>query len=202
LPSADGRPETVKAMGEAIAKRPKTKDADTDLTFITKYGKRWVQKSDIEPTRNRMMKEARKQGMPKADAQSWTYAELDRLHPPVATLSGPFGGVHSAASAISQMTGRIYRTMPASPPRLAGCRRSDFGSWKSGQTVVHLARARSPAPSWAALGWLETSVRSYAKFVDVVAKSLTTQQDEKELVQRERLAIDEMREILAEMHQD
>jgi hypothetical protein len=45
-------------------------------------------------------------------------------------------------------------------------------------------------------------VRSYAKFVDVVAKSLATQQDEKELVQRERLAIDEMREILAEMHQD
>jgi hypothetical protein len=38
--------------------------------------------------------------------------------------------------------------------------------------------------------------------VDVVAKSLTTQQDEKELVQRERLAIDEMREILAEMHRD
>jgi hypothetical protein len=72
----------------------------------------------------------------------------------------------------------------------------------SGATVVHLDRARSPAPSWAALGWLETSVRSYAKFVDVVAKSLATQQDEKELVQRERLAIDEMREILAEMHQD
>jgi len=72
----------------------------------------------------------------------------------------------------------------------------------SGATIVHLDRARSPAPSWAALGWLETSVRSYAKFVDVVAKSLATQQDEKELVQRERLAIDEMREILAEMHQD
>jgi putative IMPACT (imprinted ancient) family translation regulator len=32
--------------------------------------------------------------------------------------------------------------------------------------------------------------------------SLATQQDEKELVQRERLAIDEMREILAEMHRD
>ena len=36
-------PETVKALREAIAKRPKAKDAaDADLTFVTKYGKRWV----------------------------------------------------------------------------------------------------------------------------------------------------------------
>ena len=142
---------------------------------------------------------------PKADAQSWTYAELDRLHPPVATLSGPFGGGPlrglgdipddwpdlpdnaSLAAEIGWVQAQRLRIVEERP---------------SGQTVVHLARARSPAPSWAALGWLETSVRSYAKFVDVVAKSLTTQQDEKELVQRERLAIDEMREILAEMHQD
>jgi hypothetical protein len=72
----------------------------------------------------------------------------------------------------------------------------------SGATVVHLDRARSPAPSWAALGWLETSIRSYAKYVDVVAKSLATAQDEAASVQHERLRIDEMREILAEMHQD
>ena len=36
-------PETIKALREAIANRPKAKDAaDADLTFITKYGKRWV----------------------------------------------------------------------------------------------------------------------------------------------------------------
>jgi hypothetical protein len=71
-----------------------------------------------------------------------------------------------------------------------------------GATVIHLERARSPAPSWAALGWLETSVRSYAKYVDVVAKSMGTQQDEAAMVRRERLAIEEMRGILAEMHED
>jgi hypothetical protein len=54
----------------------------------------------------------------------------------------------------------------------------------------------------AALGWLETSVRSYAKYVDVVAKSLAVVQDEQEMVRRERMSIEEMREILAEMHQD
>jgi hypothetical protein len=70
----------------------------------------------------------------------------------------------------------------------------------SGATRVHLDRARSPAPSWAALGWLETSIRSYAKYVDVVAKSLKDRQDEQEMVHRERMQIDEMRDILKEMH--
>jgi len=44
-----------------------------------------------------------------------------------------------------------------------------------GVTVVHLDRARTPAPSWSALGWLETSIRAYAKFVDVAAKVTATQ---------------------------
>jgi hypothetical protein len=44
----------------------------------------------------------------------------------------------------------------------------------SGATVVHLDRAGAPAPSWAALGWLETSIRSYAKFVDVAARATST----------------------------
>jgi len=72
----------------------------------------------------------------------------------------------------------------------------------SGATRVYLGRARSPAPSWAALGWLETSIRSYAKYIDVVAKNLAVQQDEQELVRREKMAIEEIRGLLAEMLQD
>ena len=76
----------------------------------------------------------------------------------------------------------------------------------SGATMVHLDQARSPAPSWAALGWLETSIRSYAKFVDVLAKVMpnSDNQDatEKANVKRERMQLDEIRELLAEMHQD
>lgn len=72
----------------------------------------------------------------------------------------------------------------------------------SGATVVHLDRAYEPAPSRAAIGWLETSIRSYAKFVDVAAKASATKQTEAELVRRERLAIDEMRALLDEMHRD
>jgi hypothetical protein len=69
----------------------------------------------------------------------------------------------------------------------------------SGATVVHLDRARSPAPSWAALGWLETSIRSYAKFIDVASKAATTSTDEAELVRREKMQIAEVRQLLAEM---
>ena len=65
--------------------------------------------------------------------------------------------------------------------------------------IVHLDRAGAPAPSHAALGWLETSIRSYAKFVDVVARSLSTAVDEDEHVRREKLAIEDMRALLAEM---
>ena len=71
-----------------------------------------------------------------------------------------------------------------------------------GVAVVHLDRSRSPAPSWAALSWLETSIRSYAKFVDILAKSLKDEQDEAADIRRERMQIDEIRELLAEMHQD
>lgn len=65
--------------------------------------------------------------------------------------------------------------------------------------TVDLSRAMTPAPSWAALGWLETSIRAYAKFVDVAAKASATLEDEREMVKRERLAIDEIRSLLAEM---
>ena len=72
----------------------------------------------------------------------------------------------------------------------------------SGGIVVHLDRARTPAPSWAALGWLETSIRSYAKFVDVAARATASVQDEADNVRRERMALDEIKALLAEMHED
>ena len=72
----------------------------------------------------------------------------------------------------------------------------------SGSAHVHLDRARSPAPSWAALGWLETSIRSYAKYVEVAAKTTATQVDEQELVRRERMKIEEIRRLLDQMHRD
>jgi len=69
----------------------------------------------------------------------------------------------------------------------------------NGSIVVRLERARSPAPSWSALSWLETSIRSYAKYVEVAAKATSTAQDEQDMVRRERMALDEVRALLDEM---
>jgi hypothetical protein len=69
----------------------------------------------------------------------------------------------------------------------------------NGSTVVHLDRAGSPAPSWAALGWLETSIRSYAKFIEICAKGLTQQDHDSDMVKRERRSIAEVRSLLEEM---
>lgn len=66
-------------------------------------------------------------------------------------------------------------------------------------TLVRLDRAASPAPSRAALGWLETSIRSYAKFVDVAAKVSGTEDDEGAVLRRERKSVDEVRALLDEM---
>ena len=71
-----------------------------------------------------------------------------------------------------------------------------------GATLVKLGLALSPAPSWAALGWLETSIRSYAKFVDVAAKVSGGAEDEGAVMRRERRSIEEVRAILAEMEAD
>ena len=70
------------------------------------------------------------------------------------------------------------------------------------RSVVDLSRALTPAPSYAALGWLETSIRAYTKFVDVAAKATASLEDEREHVRREKMAIDDIRKLLAEMQSD
>ena len=64
---------------------------------------------------------------------------------------------------------------------------------------VDLSRAAEPAPSRAALAWLETSIRNYAKFTDVLAKTASTAVDEGEDVRRERLALKEIEQILEQL---
>lgn len=64
---------------------------------------------------------------------------------------------------------------------------------------VDLSRALSPAPSYSALSWLETSILFPSKFADISVKATTTQDDEREGIRREKLAIEEIRSLLAEM---
>jgi hypothetical protein len=68
-----------------------------------------------------------------------------------------------------------------------------------GGTRVRLDRAHEPAPSRAAIGWLETSIRSYAKFVEVAAKASGAGVDEQDQARQERMALEDIRSLLAEM---
>lgn len=64
---------------------------------------------------------------------------------------------------------------------------------------VYLKRSLSPAPSHAALGWLETSIRAYTKYCEIAAKAANSVEDVRDMVRRERLKIEEVRSLLAEM---
>lgn len=64
---------------------------------------------------------------------------------------------------------------------------------------VDLTKALTPAPSYGAISWLETSIKAYTKFCDVAAKATAQLDDEKAHVRRERMAIDEIKALLAEM---
>ncbi len=64
---------------------------------------------------------------------------------------------------------------------------------------VDLSRALSPAPSYSALSWLETSILFPSKFADISVKASADQDDEKEFIRREKLAVEEIRGILKEM---
>ena len=170
---------------------------------------RWA---TAEGEKNDMIKLARAQGMDKAEAQKWAYAQIDRVYPP---LPPPEPAADDSTSSTPQdaASGRVQGLgdLPADWPELPAnaSLQAEIG-WvqsnrlatveerPSGATRVHLDRAREPAPSRAALGWLETSIRSYAKYVDVVARSLAVVQDEQDQAKRERLAIKEIDELLAE----
>ena len=66
-------------------------------------------------------------------------------------------------------------------------------------TGVNLSKALSPAPSYSALSWLETSILFPAKFADISVKATADNDSEKEFIKREKLAIEEIRSILSEM---
>ena len=54
-------------------------------------------------------------------------------------------------------------------------------------------------PVLSTLGWLETSIKTYAKFVDVAAKATSVQDGEQADIRREIQSIEEVRKLLASM---
>lgn len=191
------------SQGLSIATATLTREVDP--LSVTKRLQRDGRWPEVEPVRNRMIKECRKQGMSKADAQAWTYTELDRLYPPEVTDSAEPSALATSDQGVSGL-GDLpdeWPTLPANASLQAEI------SWVSANRLrvrsgkgVDLARALSPPPSYSALSWLETSILFPSKFADISVKATADQNDEREHIKREKMAIEEIRSILKEMLSD
>ena len=104
-----------------------------------------------------MMKLARKRGMSKSEAQSWVYAELDRMYPPLekGTLS-PSGGQIQGLGDIPEAWPELpaNASLSAEVGWVQANRLRVVAEQPGGASVVDLGLSLSSAPSWAALGWL------------------------------------------------
>ena len=170
---------------------------------------RWGEASKFK---DEALKELRSKGMKRDEASEAAWDAMAQAFPPIVTVAATDEtGEEDATDTRVQGLGDI----PASWPELPGnaSLQAEIGWCQAnrlrvveeragGVVVVHLDRARTPSPSWAALGWLETSIRAYSKYIDVVAKALKDEANEQEMVKRERMAIDEVRSLLAEMLKD
>jgi hypothetical protein len=67
------------------------------------------------------------------------------------------------------------------------------------RVIVDLTRSLSPAPSYATLGWLETSIKTYSKFIDVASRATAGADSEAADTRREIQSIEEVRRLLASM---
>ncbi len=154
----------------------------------------------------------RAKGMKRDEASEAAWDAMEQAFPPMATLA------ETADTEVEQsadMRVQGLSDIPTEWPPLPGnaslqaeirwCQANRVivvEERAGGVVIVHLDRARTPAPSWAALGWLETSIRAYSKYIDVVSKALKDEETEQEMVKREKIAIDEVRSLLAEMLED
>ncbi len=179
---------------------------------------------EAEEWKNRRIRKHRDAGMLRPEASDVAWREMSERFSPIEveddigadnTPDLPFGGVDETVLPPSAVRGRVpgLADIPAGWPELPANaslqadlnwvqaeRLTIVGETATGATVVSLSRASTPAPSMGALGWLETSIRSYAKYVDVLVKSLKDEVDEQEQVKRERAKIEDIRGILAEMN--
>lgn len=209
----DGEPLSREAEAAALTKR-------VSLRFQRE--RRWFGDDELAKQPDEMMKLARKR-LDKTGARLFVYAELDRLFPPLVENLNSVGRTVSASHKSSsereaeakratagQIQGpadipQVWPDLPANASMaveigwVQANRLRIVEEQANGATVIRLGQALSPAPSRAALGWLETSIRCYAKYVDVAAKATASDDGEAGVMKLERMAIDEVEALLGEM---
>ncbi len=171
-----------------------------------------------------MMRDSNKRFPDKEERRQWVYGELDRMYPPLEEKGADIPASrqnetlshsnHPNAFPDSVAIQGLAEASPKYPDLTSNATMShEIGLVQANRlrvveerpgkaTLVHLDKALSPAPSWAALGWLETSIRSYAKFVDVASKATANDDGEASVMRLERMAIDEMNALMDEMRDD
>jgi hypothetical protein len=179
-------------------------ESKIELTERLRRENRWGEASKFRETARA---DFRTKGMGRQEAVEAAWAAMAEAYPPLPEATAEPASISVRVQGLGDIP-ESWGELPSNTSlqaELSWCQANRLRVVEerpSGATRVHLDRARSPAPSWAALGWLETSIRAYAKYVDVVARSLKDEVDEQENIRRERIRIEEMRELLAEMHQD
>lgn len=176
-------------------------ESKIELTNRLRREGRWAEASKLKDT---ALADFRAKGMRRDEAAEAAWAAMEEAYPPLA-----------AVEAVVSVRVQGLTDIPASWPPLVGNapiaaevswvqanRLSVVEERQSGAAVVRLDRAHGPAPSWGAIGWLEISIRSYAKFIEVAAKCTAEPEDELRHVRREKMRIEEIRGLLAEMLPD
>jgi hypothetical protein len=224
-------PATAVSGDPAEPVEPHTHTRDLSPLAVTNRLRKEGRWNEVEPIRDQMMRECKKRLPDKELRQAWVYSELDRMYPPVqakpAAVDTGFVGTKGLTEGLSDTYPKLpssegsdsgsiqgLEDMPKSwPVAPANASLPSEIAWVQANrlrvveerpgkaTIVRLDLALSPAPSWAALGWLETSIRSYAKFVDVAAKVSGGADDEGAVMRRERKSVDEVKALLREMEE-
>ena len=209
----DGSPDTA-AVDGGQAESP----ARVEETRWQAEKRLRIEGRDIEAGvfRNRVRDECRAKGMTRREAHDHAWAAAIASFPPPGEpavdvplpeapapepasngSNGPLSGLGEIPAAWAELPANA--SLQAELGWVQSNRLAIVEEKPSGSTVVHLDRAAEPAPSRAALGWLETSIRSYAKYVEVVARTLSTSVDADEQVRRERVAMGDIDALLDEM---
>lgn len=149
------------------------------------------------------LRDFRAKGMTRDEASDAAWEAMEQAFPP--TASAATTDIRAEEPIDTRVQG--LSEIPAGwPPLPANATLQAEISWVTANrlrvrdgTGVDLSKALSPAPSYSALSWLETSILFPSKFADISVKATSQQDDEREHIRREKMSIEEIRGILKEM---
>lgn len=165
---------------------------------------------EVAKYREQVRSTCREQGMSRRDANEHAWAAAAEAFPPKESAevssNEQAGAVHGRITGLQTIPDAWPELPPNVPLRkelkwVQSNRLLVVREKPSGRVEVDLSAAREPAPSLSAIAWLETSVRNFAKFTDLLAKYAAESEEEETLVRRERMQIDEIKQLLGEMNE-